>query len=214
MRDVQRLRQEAQDQASRWTRWEPLVPADERRLQESLFFLSFCLTVLVSQKVSPGNQWSDTIQTTRTPERRSQAIYLPHSMLIPQMGSGFSRRWLVDSYNSRWFPLFHHKRARPTLGVNYHYARSHPPCSKIGPKYQHFSTPAPLIAPLYYRKINVLEFLAYNSKHPLRWPLVKQVIAPSVKMWVFYLEASIQANSTRGLFGDSVLSNGQVLQAD
>ncbi len=32
------------------------LQADERRLQESSFFLSFCLTVLVSQKVSPGNR--------------------------------------------------------------------------------------------------------------------------------------------------------------
>jgi AraC-like DNA-binding protein len=29
---------------------------DVQRLQESSFFLSFCLTVLVSQKVSPGNR--------------------------------------------------------------------------------------------------------------------------------------------------------------
>jgi hypothetical protein len=36
--------------------------------------------------------WKDNIQTTRTPERRSRAIYLQHSKLIPQMGSGFPRR--------------------------------------------------------------------------------------------------------------------------
>jgi len=64
--------------------------ADERLLHESWFSLSFCLTVLVYQPVRLA---ADGVTLSKRQGRltQSRAIYLPHSMLIPQMGSGFSR---------------------------------------------------------------------------------------------------------------------------
>jgi len=39
-------------------------------------------------------------------------MYFQHSVLIPQMGSGFSSVFLVDSYDWRRFPTFHLKNRR------------------------------------------------------------------------------------------------------
>jgi hypothetical protein len=72
-------------------------PARMRSLSNSAFFYKRSVqkrsVVLACSRVTASSSGSDdqTISTTRTRQARSRAMYLQHSMLIPQMGSGFSR---------------------------------------------------------------------------------------------------------------------------
>jgi len=74
-------------------------------LHASSFSLSFCLTVLVYQQAGLTAMIRPNAALW-TREARVRAVYFHHSMLIPQMGSGFSSVLLVDSYVSRQFPRF------------------------------------------------------------------------------------------------------------
>ena len=58
----------------------------DRRLIKEVSFSP----VLVYQSLSSGSD-DQTISTTRTRQARSRADYLHHSMLLPQIGGGFSR---------------------------------------------------------------------------------------------------------------------------
>src|SRR5437660_8283308 len=77
----------------------PSCQAEESVLHASSFSLSFCLTVLVSQQAGLTAMIRPNAALW-TREARVRAVYFHHSMLIPQMGSGFSSVLLVDSYVS------------------------------------------------------------------------------------------------------------------
>jgi hypothetical protein len=74
--------------------------AEERVLHASSFSLSFGLTVLVSQQAGLTAMLRPHAALW-TREARARAVYFHHGMVIPQMGSGFSSVFLVDSSVSR-----------------------------------------------------------------------------------------------------------------
>src|SRR6266700_4098706 len=118
----------------------PSCQAEESVLHASSFSLSFCLTVLVYQQAGLTAMIRPNAALW-TREARVRAVYFHHSMLIPQMGSGFSSVLLVDSYVSRQFPRFRLKNRRtftlfttdvaPFVVIDLEVRRNQPQCSNF-----------------------------------------------------------------------------------